>query len=133
MHNTCEDSLLATPLILDLVILCELCERITVRYVNLKHSMLSCGRKRSLWVFFSAAYSFFLNLNNFFFVWYEMQLKCDPGSDAAYERFHSVLSLLSYLMKAPLVPTGTPVVNALGAQRQVSDDNLCTITSSKCF
>lgn len=33
MHNTCEDSLLATPLILDLVILCELCERITVRYV----------------------------------------------------------------------------------------------------
>ena len=30
MHNTCEDSLLATPLILDLVILCELCERITV-------------------------------------------------------------------------------------------------------
>jgi hypothetical protein len=30
-----------------------------------------------------------------------------------------VLSLLSYLMKAPLVPAGTPVVNALGAQRQV--------------
>ena len=30
MHNTCEDSLLATPLILDLVILCELCERISV-------------------------------------------------------------------------------------------------------
>merc|ERR1711998_741248 len=29
MHNTCEDSLLATPLILDLVIVAELCERIT--------------------------------------------------------------------------------------------------------
>lgn len=30
IHNTCEDSLLATPLILDLVILGELCSRITV-------------------------------------------------------------------------------------------------------
>merc|ERR1712159_665861 len=31
MHNTCEDSLLATPLIYDLVILAELCERISVK------------------------------------------------------------------------------------------------------
>lgn len=31
-HNTCEDSLLASPLILDLVILAELCERITVSF-----------------------------------------------------------------------------------------------------
>ena len=31
MHNTCEDSLLATPLIYDLVILGELCERITMK------------------------------------------------------------------------------------------------------
>lgn len=30
MHNTCEDSLLASPLIYDLVILAELCERIQV-------------------------------------------------------------------------------------------------------
>lgn len=30
LHNTCEDSLLASPIILDLVILCELCERIQV-------------------------------------------------------------------------------------------------------
>lgn len=28
MHNTCEDSLLAAPLILDLVLLAELCTRI---------------------------------------------------------------------------------------------------------
>merc|ERR1712146_30517 len=28
MHNTCEDSLLASPLIIDLVILAELCENI---------------------------------------------------------------------------------------------------------
>ncbi|CAN0160725.1 unnamed protein product, partial [Hapterophycus canaliculatus] len=31
MHNTCEDSLLASPLIFDLVIMAELCERIQVR------------------------------------------------------------------------------------------------------
>lgn len=30
MHNTCEDSLLATPLILDLTIITELCSRIKV-------------------------------------------------------------------------------------------------------
>ena len=74
MHNTCEDSLLATPLIIDLIILCELCERISVKRTE--------------------------------------------ESDDKYERFHSVLSLLSYLMKAPLVPPGTPIINALNAQRQ---------------
>merc|ERR1712173_439665 len=70
-HNTCEDSLLASPLILDLVILAELCERITV------------------------------------------QLDGEPEA----RRFNSILSLLSYLLKAPLVPAGTPVVNALFKQR----------------
>jgi myo-inositol-1-phosphate synthase len=72
MHNTCEDSLLATPLIYDLVILAELCERIT--------------------------------------------MKKDGDSD--WEAFHPVLSLLSYMLKAPLVPNGAPVVNALFTQRQ---------------
>lgn len=72
MHNTCEDSLLATPLIYDLVILGELCERITVK---------------------------------------------QEGSDE-WEKFHPVLSLLSYMLKAPLVPNGAPVVNALFTQRQ---------------
>ena len=71
MHNTCEDSLLAAPIILDLVILAEMCERITYRV-----------------------------------------------EDAVeFERFNSVLSLLSYLCKAPLVPRGTPVVNSLFRQR----------------
>ena len=74
MHNTCEDSLLATPLIYDLVILCELVERISI--------------KRS------------------------------DDKDADFENFHPVLSLLSYLLKAPLVPPGTPIVNALFAQKQ---------------
>ena len=31
VHNTCEDSLLASPIILDLVILTEICQRITFR------------------------------------------------------------------------------------------------------
>jgi myo-inositol-1-phosphate synthase len=74
MHNTCEDSLLATPLIIDLIVLCEICERISV--------------------------------------------KNEGESDESYESFHSVLSILSYLLKAPMVPPGTPVVNALAAQRQ---------------
>jgi myo-inositol-1-phosphate synthase len=72
MHNTCEDSLLATPLIYDLVILGELCERI--------------------------------------------RIKKDGEED--WEAFHPVLSLLSYMLKAPLVPNGAPVVNALFTQRQ---------------
>jgi myo-inositol-1-phosphate synthase len=72
MHNTCEDSLLATPLIYDLCILAEVCERIEIKRQDAK----------------------------------------------TFEKFHSVLSLLSYLLKAPLVPPGTPIVNALAAQRQ---------------
>lgn len=72
IHNTCEDSLLASPLILDLCILTELCQRVSV-------TNLSTGRE---------------------------------------ERFHSVLSLLSYFMKAPAVPEGCGVVNALTSQRQ---------------
>ena len=31
VHNTCEDSLLASPIILDLVILTEICQRITIK------------------------------------------------------------------------------------------------------
>ena len=71
MHNTCEDSLLATPLIYDLVILGELCQRVQVK----------------------------------------------KEGEADWESFHPVLSLLSYMLKAPLVPNGAPVVNALFTQR----------------
>jgi len=70
-HNTCEDSLLAAPIILDLVILAELCQRIQLRMA-------------------------------------------DHGE---FTGFDPVLSILSYLCKAPLVPRGTPVVNALFKQR----------------
>uniref|UniRef100_A0A914CCR1 Inositol-3-phosphate synthase n=1 Tax=Acrobeloides nanus TaxID=290746 RepID=A0A914CCR1_9BILA len=71
MHNTCEDSLLATPLILDLTIITELCSRI--KYTS-------------------------------------------PSNDGKFESFNSVLSLLSLLLKAPVVPQGTPVTNAFNRQ-----------------
>lgn len=78
MHNTCEDSLLAAPLILDLVLLAELFTRI--------------------------------------------QLRREGEED--FHPFHPVASLLSYLSKAPLVPTGTPVVNALSKQRAMLENVL---------
>uniref|UniRef100_A0A0L8H4N0 inositol-3-phosphate synthase n=1 Tax=Octopus bimaculoides TaxID=37653 RepID=A0A0L8H4N0_OCTBM len=71
IHNTCEDSLLATPLILDLVIISELCERIQFRVAD------------------------------------------EPN----FQSFNSILSILSYLCKAPLVPKNTPLVNSLFRQR----------------
>ncbi|KAA0149228.1 hypothetical protein FNF27_05576 [Cafeteria roenbergensis] len=72
IHNTCEDSLLAAPLIIDLFVLAELCERVTIR----------------------------------------------RDGEAAPHRLHPVLSLLSYMLKAPMVPPGTPVVNSLFRQRE---------------
>lgn len=72
MHNTCEDSLLAAPIMLDLVVLSELMTRITYK----------------------------------------------TKSMANFDTFDSVLSVLSYLLKAPVVPKGTPVINALSKQRE---------------
>ncbi|KAK3672476.1 Myo-inositol-1-phosphate synthase [Recurvomyces mirabilis] len=71
MFNVCEDSLLASPLIIDLVLIAELFTRI--------------------------------------------QWRKDGEQD--WKSFHSVLSVLSYMLKAPLTPPGTPVVNALAKQR----------------
>ncbi|PSR97039.1 myo-inositol-1-phosphate synthase [Coniella lustricola] len=73
IFNVCEDSLLASPLIIDLVLIAEMMTRI--------------------------------------------QWKRDDESDNEYKSFHSVLSVLSYMLKAPLTPPGTPVVNALAKQR----------------
>lgn len=78
MHNTCEDSLLASPIIYDLAILTDLMQRITY--------------------------------------------KTEGMSD--FEHFHPVLSILSYLLKAPLVPADTPVINALFKQRACIDNIL---------
>lgn len=41
----------------------------------------------------------------------------DGATTDEYKSFHPVLSILSYMLKAPLTPAGTPVVNALGKQR----------------
>lgn len=85
IHNTCEDSLLATPIILDLVILAELCSRIAFKRAD------SDG---------------------------------NGDGNEEFSGFHSVLSILSYLCKAPLVPHGTPVVNALFRQRAAIENIL---------
>ncbi|OWR54580.1 inositol-3-phosphate synthase 1-B isoform 1 [Danaus plexippus plexippus] len=71
VHNTCEDSLLATPLILDLLLLAELFTRVSFR----------------------------------------------RDESEEWSPMHAVLSSLAYLLKAPLVPAGAPVVNALFKQR----------------
>ncbi|KAM7183524.1 hypothetical protein V8F33_013538, partial [Rhypophila sp. PSN 637] len=70
LFNVCEDSLLASPLIIDLVLVAEMMTRI--------------------------------------------QWKAEGEN---FQNFHSVLSVLSYMLKAPLTPPGTPVVNALAKQR----------------
>ncbi|EPY79929.1 inositol-3-phosphate synthase 1 [Camelus ferus] len=78
LHNTCEDSLLAAPIMLDLALLTELCQRVTF---------------------------------------------C-TDVDPEPQSFHPVLSLLGFLFKAPLVPPGSPVVNALFRQRSCIENIL---------
>lgn len=78
LHNTCEDSLLASPIMIDLVILAELMDRITYKTKEMNE----------------------------------------------FETFHPVLSILSFLLKAPLVPPNTPVINALFKQRAQIDNIL---------
>ncbi|KAI8817431.1 uncharacterized protein EV422DRAFT_224679 [Fimicolochytrium jonesii] len=75
-YNVCEDSLLASPLILDLAIITELMTRIEYRTEDMEE----------------------------------------------YSPFHAVLSVLSYMLKAPMVPPGTPVVNALSKQRAAMEN-----------
>ncbi|KAF5316993.1 hypothetical protein D9611_003480 [Ephemerocybe angulata] len=71
IFNECEDSLLATPLILDLAILAELLTRVQYR----------------------------------------------KAGEPEFNPLYSVLSLLSYMLKAPLVKPGTEVINSLNRQR----------------
>ncbi|KAK3391210.1 hypothetical protein B0H63DRAFT_500279 [Podospora didyma] len=74
IFNVCEDSLLASPLIIDLVLVTEMMTRIQ-------------------WKASSA-----------------------EGKED-FKSFHSVLSILSYMLKAPVTPAGIPVINALAKQR----------------
>jgi len=73
LHNTCEDSLLAAPIIMDLIIFAELFQRV--------------------------------------------QWKLTDDKEAEFERFDSVLTMLSFLLKAPLAPKDAPLVNAFFKQR----------------
>lgn len=78
IHNVCEDSLLATPLIVDLVVMTEFLTRISYR--------------RS-------------------------------GSESSeFEKLHSVLSFLSYWLKAPLTRVGAEPVNGLNKQRSALEN-----------
>jgi myo-inositol-1-phosphate synthase len=92
MSNVCEDSLLASPLILDLVILAELATRMHYRLedggaVAAAAGTATCAAE-------------------------EADLEAQ-----GYSNFHPILTLLHYMLKAPFVPEGTPVVNALFRQK----------------
>ncbi|KAM9933511.1 hypothetical protein OXX80_006872 [Metschnikowia pulcherrima] len=71
IHNVCEDSLLATPLIIDLVVMTEFFQRVSYRKAGTEE----------------------------------------------YENFYSVLTLLSYWLKAPLSKPGFKPINGLNKQR----------------
>ena len=113
LHNTCEDSLLAAPIILDLVILAELCERIEIK----RGTHVFCVSHH---LFPSSPFLSNVLLNSpcpFLFDCFPSQLLSFCLESGQFEHFHPVLSLLSYLLKAPMVPNNTPVVNALFRQR----------------
>lgn len=93
-HNTCEDSLLAAPLILDLILIAEICERIQFK-VNKPIDMMTG----------------------------------EISNSDQYQKFNSVLSILSYLCKAPLVERGAKVVNALFKQRSCIENLLRALIS----
>jgi len=76
IFNVCEDSLLASPLIIDLVLTTEMMTRVQWRATT-----------------------------------------SNEAEAKEYTGFHSVLSVLSYMLKAPLTPPGTPVINSLAKQR----------------
>jgi myo-inositol-1-phosphate synthase len=108
LHNTCEDSLLATPLIYDLVILAELCGRIKVkRESSLSLSPTSSAATIAATATTTSSGGTTTNGHN-----------GHKTKVAEWESFHPVLSLLSYMLKAPVVPNGAPVVNALFTQRE---------------
>lgn len=50
------------------------------------------------------------------------RIKLKKEGEEQAQPFHPVAVLLSYLTKAPLVPPGTPVVNALAKQRAMLEN-----------
>ncbi|XP_022255046.1 inositol-3-phosphate synthase 1-B-like isoform X2 [Limulus polyphemus] len=78
VYNTCKDFLLASPILLDLIILTELCQRIIFRV----------------------------------------------GDSLKFQSFNSVLSVLGYLCKVPLMTRKAPVINTLYRQRKCIENIL---------
>ena len=101
-HNTCEDSLLAAPLILDLVLIAELCERVTFK-INKPQTTTTTTTTATT--------------------------TTTDEEAAEFQRFNAVLSVLSYLCKAPLVERGARVVNALFKQRSCIENLLRALIS----
>lgn len=91
-HNTCEDSLLAAPLIIDLILIAELCERVQFKI-------------------------------------HHPQETAQGVQTTDFQKFNAVLSVLSYLCKAPLVERGAKVVNALFKQRSCIENLLRALIS----
>lgn len=79
LTNLCEDSLLASPLLIDLAIMAELCTRVTYAHKS--------GPEAA------------------------------PAKPEEFQSLYSILSLLSYSLKAPLTRKGSDVVNSLPRQR----------------
>jgi myo-inositol-1-phosphate synthase len=85
IHNICEDSLLATPLIIDLLVMTEFLGRV----------------------------------------------KCKKEGKSDYEKMYTVLSLLSYWLKAPLTRPSYKPINALNKQRMAIDNFLRILVGLK--
>lgn len=132
IHNTCEDSLLASPLILDLAILGELCSRIKVNAFSLSSltrilTIVWHFHTSNLFFSFHFITTLFLlfAIKYHFLDFYKLSIQIKRNEpDADFVTFRSVLSILSYLCKAPLVPNGTPVINSLFRQRTAIENLL---------
>lgn len=85
IHNICEDSLLATPLIIDLLVMTEFLSRV----------------------------------------------KCLKAGETQYEKMYTILSLLSYWLKAPLTRPSYKPINALNKQRMAIDNFLRILVGLK--
>merc|ERR1712194_58776 len=110
MHNTCEDSLLAAPLILDLVILAEVTGRISMRKTGVNLNDTTATRAS----FGHGTPSPSTKMGSFF--------DEDTSKKPSFEKLHPVNVLLSYLTKAPFVPEGHPCINALNRQRSMLEN-----------
>lgn len=90
IHNTCEDSLLAATVMLDLVLLCELLQRISVRIISDKSNENG---------------NYIQHMEN--------------GNKSEKLDFHTIVSFLSILLKSPCTVPGEPLINAFSRQRNM--------------